>query len=439
MQKALCKLFAIQPGEEQKAFMFAFLGFIWSLAATLGTKYSDALFLIHVGANMLPKIYTFVSCGMIILSLVILRAYYHLSATRIFLTLVSIGIGFYAFTALCLHMGIGTHTHWLWFALRIFSALFLYTMITSFWTFIDQYHKISDAKHLFGLFASMIFLGSMTSGMIMRSGQCSVLQTLFLIVVLLSMTTYWIVRIAKKKNRVDENTIKEAEEALIPKKHSLGKLILSIFTSKYIRLIAIGNFLAFLLWVIAEYNYMSFFEERFACHSTDIIGNEHSAAITIFLGKCVSVTSVLNLFFGLFIYGRLVKRFGVGSVLLFTPLLYLLTFTGWVVNNSSILFPLLGFFVVEGTSEITEDSNLNLLLKAKPQQIKAIARVLIESVFEPLGMLTSGMLLSIPAINSKWIGLTLSLCAVMVALVVRWNYLRSTKDSNEKELIPQTC
>ena len=117
------------------------------------------------------------------------------------------------------------------------------------------------------------------------------------------------------------------------------------------------------------------------------------ASLTLFLGKCLASVSICNLIFGLFIYSRMVRRFGIGSLLLITPVLLIISFTGWSLS-SSLLFPLIGFFVVEGTLYVIDDNNFNFLLNAVPSKLKYKIRVMIESFFEPIGMLTSALLLS---------------------------------------------
>lgn len=80
---------------------------------------------------------------------------------------------------------------------------------------------------------------------------------------------------------------------------------------------------------------------------------------------------------------------------------------------------------MEGTLYVIDDSNFNLLLNAVPSRLKYKIRVMIESFFEPIGMLTSAMLLSFFQNQSKLLGLILAICSLCVALALSANYLKA--------------
>lgn len=364
MKGVLCKAFALHPGEGNKALLFALLAFLWSIATTAGLKYADALVLLHLGSATLPKIYTYTSCGMIILSTCFIYLYYRFSVTKVYLFLVSFGILFYSFIAFSLSIYTGPKPDWIWFSFRIFAAIFHYNMITAFWNFTDQFHSLSDSKRLFGLFASMIFLGNTVTSFMMQSGLVSISQLMLTIIVLLTVVSLWIVSIIQIQEKQD-NSFEHTEE--LPT-FSIKKIYDTVFSSPYTRLIVLANFFSFLLWVISEYNYMSTFESHFSGLSPTQIGGEESTELTLFLGKGFLITCLINLIFGLFIYGRMVRRFGLSTMIFITPILYFISFSGWMIYDS-LLFPLLGLFIVEGTAEITEDSNFNLLLNTGPHKI----------------------------------------------------------------------
>ncbi len=67
----------------------------------------------------------------------------------------------------------------------------------------------------------------------------------------------------------------------------------------------------------------------------------------------------------------------------------------------------------------------NLLLNAVPNKLKYKIRVIIESFFEPVGMLTSALLLSFFQGHSKLLGLILAVCALGIATGLSANYLKA--------------
>ena len=403
------KVFALRPGEAKKVFKLAFLGLLWSFVATTGLKFADSLFLTYVGAEELPTVYQGVSVGMIALSVILLYVFHHICSYKILRFFLFSGIVFYILAHLYL-LGFTTeNSNGIWYALRIFGNLYMTVLMTSYWTFIDQYMDKDDAKRLFGLFSSMVFMGMLLTGAVMGSGLIT-LNTLFpLQIAVLSLAIFW-ARLIHRDLRPDHEEASAHPEEY-REKSSIPALMKIIFSSSYSLLIIVGNFLTFLLWVITEFNYMTAFNEKFP-------RIDQQEELAQFLGHWIMIVAICNLIFGLFVYGRLVKRFGVGTILLYTPILFCLTFTGWMLNTS-LIFPLMGFFIVEGSLYIIDDSNFSLLLKSGPSPIKSKLRVLIESFFEPAGMLASGYLLALSGTNSKMIGLVLAGCLAAVALTMR--------------------
>lgn len=419
----LQRIFSIYPGEERHAFLFAFLGFIWAFGATCALKFADALFLLHVGAESLPQAYTLTSCGMLGLSIILLYSFHHFSSYRIYLTTLVLGMTFYLFIFTCLLFQFGMHSQWIWYALKLGGFYLFAVLMTCYWTFIDQYHHLQDAKRLYSLFSSSIFLGAASTGLLMRSGLLDLDHLIIVIISLLSLTYFWVHKIVRDISLVAHED-SEQEGQVHENGHYLKFFFKSILSSRFTLLLMTSNFLIYLLLVTTEYNYMFTFENYFANQHDNDVGGGTEASLTLFLGQCLASVSVGNLFFGLFIYSRLVRRFGINSLLLITPTLLIIAFTGWSLSTS-LFFPLIGFFVVEGTLYVIDDNNFNLLLNAVPAKLKYKIRIIIESFFEPIGMLTSALLLSFFQDQSKLLGLILSICALCIALALSATYLKA--------------
>lgn len=418
----LQRIFNIYPGEEKNALKFACLGFLWAWGATSGLKFADALFLIHVGAESLPKAYTFIALGMLIISSALLYAFHNFTPYTIFRTVLSLGMVFYLTVFTALHFDIGSHFEWFWYALKLAGFFMFALCMTCYWTFIDRYHHLQDAKRLYSLFSSTIFLGAGTTGLFMHSGLLDLEHVALLIVTLFGVTYLWIRKIASDVSLVSH------EDSEIEGNVEIGSTFKLVFraiaSSPFTMLLMTSNFLIYLLLVTTEYNYMSTFEAYFDTVPTLENDGGTESQLTLFLGKWIAVVSVGNLIFGLFIYSRLVRRFGITSMLMITPCLLIFAFSGWSMS-ASLFFPLIGFFVVEGTLYVIDDSNFNLLLNAVPSKVKYKIRVMIESFFEPIGILTSATLLSFFQNQSKLLGLILATCALIVALVIRSKYLQA--------------
>ncbi|MFI0435175.1 MAG: hypothetical protein ACH350_05545 [Parachlamydiaceae bacterium] len=419
----LQRIFSIYPGEERRAFLFVFLGFIWAFGATCGLKFADALFLLHVGAESLPQAYTLIACGMFFIAFILLYSFHKFSSYRIYLTTLQLGLVFYLGIFICIFLNIGSDSHWLWYVLKLGGFYQFAVLMTCYWTFIDQYHHLQDAKRLYSLFSSSIFLGAASTGLLMNSGVLDLEHLIGLIITLLIFTFFWIKKITRNISVVAHED-SEQEGVVYESGHYIKFFFKSIASSPFTLLLMTSNFLIYLLLVITEYNYMFTFENYFANQPGISTGGGTEANLTRFLGQNLATVSVGNLFFGLFVYSRLIRRFGINSLILITPILLIIAFTGWSLSPS-LLFPLIGFFVVEGTLYVIDDSNFNLLLNAVPTKLKYKIRVLIESFFEPVGVLTSAILLSFFQDQSKLLGLVLAICAFCVAIGLSKNYLKA--------------
>lgn len=419
----LQRIFNIYPGEERNALLFACLGFLWAFGVTCGQKFADALFLLHVGADSLPQAYTLTACGMLIVASLLLYAFHHFSSYSIFSTVLLLGVAFYSLVLTGVIIGVGLQSHWFWFALKIAGFFLFSILMTCYWTFIDQYHHLQDAKRLYSLFSSTIFLGAASTGLVMRSGLLDLHHLIILIITLLLFTFVWIRKIARTVPLVIHEDL-EPEGSGPETQNSFRFLIRSILSSPFTMLLMVSNFLTQLLSVITEYNYMFAFQDYFANSPNQDAGGGTEASLTLFLGQALASVSIGNLLIGLFIYSRLVRRFGISNLLAITPLLLITSFTGWSFTDS-LIFPLIGFFVVEGTLYVIDDSNFNLLLNAVPSKLKYKIRVMIETFFEPIGMLASATLLTMLQQESRWLGLILSACLLVIALSLRPQYLKA--------------
>ncbi len=419
----LQRIFTIYPGEGKNALFFALLGFLWAFAATSALKFADALFILHVGAEHLPTAYSLNSAGMFVMAIVLFYSFHYYSSFKIFSSILICAILFYSVILLLRKIGFNEDANWFWYSLKLSGFILFAVLMTCYWTFIDQYHHLQDAKRLYTLFSSTIFLGAASTGFIMHTGLFDLDHLIVLIISLLIVTLLWARYITRHSALVpheeSEPSVNHEESQF-----SMRYLFRAILSSPFTLLLMTGNFITYLLLVITEYNYMFTFGQHFASLGDPNLGGGTEAQLTLFLGKCLASVSVVNLFFGLFIYSRLVRRFGISSLLMVTPILLIIAFTGWSLSPT-LFFPLIGFFVFEGTNNVIDDSNFNLLLNAVPSKVKHKIRVMIESFFEPVGMLVSAFLLSLFQQQTKMLGLILACISLIIALSLRQRYLKA--------------
>ncbi len=181
-------------------------------------------------------------------------------------------------------LNVGEGNQWLWFALKVAGFYLFSVLMTCYWTFIDQYHHLQDAKRLYSLFSSTIFLGSGCTGLLMRSGLFDLNHIIVFIIGLLGFTYFWVRKIARDMPLIaHEDT--DLENQAYDKFNYLKKFFKSIFSSRFTLLLMTSNFLIYLLLVITEYNYMFTFENHFAHQPGDTTGEGTEANLTLFLGN----------------------------------------------------------------------------------------------------------------------------------------------------------
>lgn len=426
------KWFNLFPGEEKSAGLFALLAFLWAVAVTSGLKFADALFLIHIGSDMLPLAYSISAGCMILIASLLIYSFHHFEAHKIFISALTLGVLFYSFAFFAFNYRIGLDSDWMWYLLRVFGSINFAVIVTCFWTFIDQYFHLQDAKRLFSLFSSMIFLGIATTGFIMLMGLIEFQTLALLIAIVLTITIVLILNIHQTLTPVYDELAFDNDS--VSYSESISSFVKSILNSKFTLLLMCSNILIYLLLVTTEYNYFATFSETF--HQSNVgVGDEADAELTLFLGKALACVSVTNLIFGLFFYSRLLRRFGIQSLLPITPILLIITYTGWQIGPP-LFFALLGYFVVEGTLYVIDDSNFNLLLNAVPTRLKNKIRICIESFFEPIGTILSAILLSLNWIDSKLLGLILACILLGVVWLLKGNYLKAVYKNLSSNAIP---
>lgn len=422
MIQLFCRLFNLYPGEEKQAFMFTVLAFLWALAVTSHLKFADALFLLHVGSDQLPIAYGVSAGVMIILASFLLYAFHNIDTNKVFLGVIAVAAANYASIFFCYIYEWGVESKFLWYYLRITGTISLAIFTTCYWTFVDQYYSLQDAKRLFSLFTSAIFLGLATTGTIMHLGLVEFEQVLLVLIGIMAFVTFLVNYIHSIVKPVhDENSLQEsASQGDL----SVIDVIKMISNSPFTMLLMVSNFMIYITLVVTEYNYLASFESHFPSDVPLGANEGEQAALTLFLGKCLIGVSISNLLIGLFLYSRLVRRFGLRSVLPITGVILLLNYSGWIMVDS-ISFAVVALFVVEGTIYVIDDSNFNLLLNGVPPRLKHRVRIVIESFFEPTGMLLSSGLISLVMFNPLWLGWLLAAIVITLAIILGYQYGRA--------------
>lgn len=407
MMKLVRRVLGIYSGEATHASRFARMALFWAFGSSCLDTLSDGLFLERIGAPHLPYVYLWAALGMISISTLVLYSLRVVSPYRILTLAMGIGVCVCFIASIFLT---GDPPPAFWYALKIAARITYTVLIACSWTFIDQYHDLQDAKRVYALYSAAYFTGTILAGTAINL----FLDRIGFAGLLLAAATSLFGALLEargiglKAKPVHDDTV---EGVFSGSRNSFFSMIRLVFQSRFALLLLSLSLILQLLITVTEFNYMDSFGKTFHAEGE----------IAEFLGKCRALISFGNILFGVFFYGRFVRRLGIAKVLLITPLFFLGVYTAWV-SQDAIALAVLGLIAVDGVLFTIEDNCFNLLSNAVPAQLKSRVRILNDSFFEPTGMLLSACLLFAIQQGSHWLGLGLSIGALLLAFGVRSTY-----------------
>jgi HEAT repeat protein len=407
--------FAIYPGEGLKSLRFLRFAVFWALGITTVETLSDGLFLEKAGASYLPLVYLTIALAMIGISTLVLYALRLTSSYRILMIAIGAGV---LLSLLASFILMSSPHPWFWFAFKIISRMLFIVLIATSWTFIDKYHDLQDAKRVYSLYSAAYFFGTICSGVLINlllpmlgfSGLLAIAACSFLLALRETKA------IAEKTPTVDDDSVDGNDRSGVA---SITRLI---FRSPFTIFLLSLSLVVQLLMTVTEFNYMDSFGKMLSGES-----------IAAFLGKCRACIAGCNILVGIFCYSRFVRKLGLHNVILFTPIFFLLVYSQWIIHDT-LLLAVLGMIAVDGVLFTIEDNGFNLLTNAVPSKLRSQVRIINDSFFEPIGMMISALLLIVlHSQMSRWLGLELTVCTLVIILVLRKLYpkaiLINLKDS----------
>ena len=284
-----------------------------------------------------------------------------------------------------------------------------------YWAFIDQYIDLQVGKRMFCLINSVTYLGDALGAGVISMGighfGLSGLLLIFGGIIICSLPCIYL--ITRKLSPILEDHADHIDtRSSMSFKEIVGKVLGSKFT-----LYLLGfYFIMQLLAIVTEFSYMNAFDQAFAGSS------EHE--LTRFLGTCNMWIALVNVLFGALVYSRLVKWMGVNNVIVVAPAFFLLLFSIWFWKEG-VPIAIFGLFAREGMVYSFDDNNLNLLISGVPTKIKNQMRIIVESFFEPLGMLVSALMLLLLHNVSHLLGFTVAIGACVLVFLLRANYSKA--------------
>jgi hypothetical protein len=398
------RLCSLHPGEIRRTIRFVLVATL-TFSATYGANtLLDGLFLDHVGASGLPIVYFCASLACLILASPTLQALTRLTAGNLFCIFSASGILLFGLGALALAGWLGRLAPPFWYFCSTAGEVYLIVMYTQTWAFVDHCFDLQEAKRLYGLFHASALLGAaggsvLVSTLVPKVGP-SLLFALFGCITLIALALAATTRnVPFRQDRL---------EGQIEARLSLRDFLRQIIKSRYVISLLGFNTIMLLLQVVTEYSYLASIEEA-------LVG---SAAIAAFIGKCRAWVFFGMALFGALFFSRMIRRLGLRRSVMIPPLYFATLFASWLLGDG-LLMGVLGIVAVEGVLAGMEDSNFHLLVNSVDPKLKAKLRVTAEQVLEPAAMLIGSSLLLICQQASKIVGLSLSMVALGLVILLR--------------------
>lgn len=397
MNYMLQRLFKIQPGEEQRVFLFSLLGALLTGGLAVGMSAVDALFLTGAGADKLPLIYVLTPVVMIIYIPIFTYLLTRVGIDRLFdITLAILFIG--GLTLYVLLSG-----HWikpslpLLIGVKLYVNMWLFALYSLYWNFTDSYFDILDGKRLFAFFSAGSAFGAMIGGALVAVLiPIMPVAVLFLVWSGIALLTAPLL-VYTRRRAVLVETDDSLDETDVGFLDQMRQLLNTMRNSRFMVLLSLVIFTTLSITLICEYQYMSIFStwagERAAGMAAANPGLDVEALsareLASLFGKLGAAANAFTLLVNLFLFNRLIMRIGVRNMALVQPLVYILTFTYLLLAYN---FPaaLLGFFAYQGIMTAIEQNNQNFLFNALPSQGKKQLRTFIEGICEPMAVAIAG-------------------------------------------------
>jgi AAA family ATP:ADP antiporter len=396
----------LYPGDLGRGVPLSACLFLTISAYVIGKVARDTLFLAHFAAVQLP--YADIASGVLVGFVVVL---YLRVGRRTSLGNLLVGSPLF-FAATCVLFWVLAHYSrltWLYPAFYVWVGMFGVLAPTQVWTLANFLLTTREAKRIFGMVGGSAILGWIFGGYLSKiitksSGTESLLLAMAGLLIICSA----LMAVASKggKLRLDPGKDPNADIAGTGQRN-LQDSILSVFSSPYLRAIAAVICISSFATTLTGWQFKAL-AKQFSV-STD--------ALAIFFGDFYFYAGLLALLFQLLLTTRLLRRFGIGSMLFVLPVMVLAGSVGLLVwgTVAAALF-------LKGGDQVLrysiDRSTIELLYLPLPNQVKLQAKWFIDTVVWRLGDGLAGIVILIFAAQLQWTPQQISWIAI--PLILGW-------------------
>jgi HEAT repeat protein len=372
-------LFNVHRGEEQLIGILLAWNFLEGLAAILIYTVAQAIFVAEFGATNLPFAYIGVAIFATLVSALFLRATSRFSlgkvalGSKVFMIVLLLGL------SLALAV---TDGPWVTFSLPVAYGALNTLMITARWAIIGRVLDLQQTKRLTGLLDSgqivaHIIGGFLLSILVVKIGTTNILLLAAFILIGSAILLFAAVRLYS--DRLDS----------VPKVRGKDerKRTGSPLKQRYV-LFIVANFALFSVGIY-------FVDNIFYTHAELQYLDQES--LSSFIGLFWGVASILILLMQLFLTGRMLTRFGVGMIMLLTPLA--ITFEGTLMaiagTVAGITFLLFSLAVLTNLTRVVLDAAdlaaTNVLFQPLPEQLRTQSQSIVTGMVYPISIGVAGV------------------------------------------------
>jgi len=375
LRHRLFRLLMLHQGEGRIVLFLSLIAALTGFGLSIGRVSSDALFFTQYGADHLPLMFALIALVLIPFSLAYAAFVDRLTPYRMFIHLLlgfgaMVGISWLAMTAAEGNTGIALY----FIAYGVISEL----LLTHFTHYVSSFFDAQQGKRLLPSVMAISRLGAILGGVFlgvagMATEHVALVWTLCLAVAL-ALLAWWHhgepTRCPIKRGHAT-TPVQMVREGLMFARQS-----------RLIRITALGMFLLVFLLSVQEYLVGSIFAQHYP--------DEHQ--LMAFFGWFSALINASLLVIQLFVFGRLLRRFGLKTMNLVYPLTTLLSF-GLMTISAGYLTAVLGRINAVGVLPGVRNTVAGFFFHALPGYMQGRAHAMIGGLILPLGLLASALFL----------------------------------------------
>lgn len=387
--RVLSRLFNIRADEWRRLSVLGLTIFLFLVGNVWAKITIMAAFLVHVGARYVP--YLFMAEAVVIaLSFAIYSAF----ADRLANDRLLIGIEVVGIAGMAIGLGlIGLAPAAVAYPFLYLLQRIIAQMTSVHWgTYVNSFYDTRSAKRIFAFLAAVVRTGSLLGAAtlpllnIAFAAEAIIMLwggTLLAVIVLVSVLP----RFAKDARRAE--TLTQPRKSYIENIREGYRYVLS---APYLRSLAAMSVLMMVLVKLLDIRTLGIFEHAFE-DDQDTLAN--------FIGAISLAGNLIMLPIQVFLFSRIVARFGVGGTNLAFPTTTL---------GASLLVALFPFQLSAGIAAHFNNNALDrgirstndeLLYNAVPVRVKGRARGFIKGVIEPFGAVFAGLIAALPLLDQQ--------------------------------------